>query len=71
MPIKFLVYKYSEPNMPKKLAIDMKPSVSKLCVLFCTCFLLKPTAHVYTKELNVHPQSQNGFCGIFVGIPQC
>ena len=32
------------------------------------CVLQKETAHVDTKELNRCHQSQNDFCGIFVGI---
>ena len=35
-----------------------------------SCVVQKSTAHVDTKALNMHHQSQNVFCGIFVGIPQ-
>ena len=38
--------------------------------LFFPCVVLKSTAHVDTKVLNVYHQSQKGFCGNFVGIPQ-
>ena len=38
--------------------------------LFCPCVVHKGTAHVETKTLNMHHQSQKGFRGIFVGIPQ-
>ena len=47
-----------------------KNSVSKPCVLFCPCVVQKATAHFDTKALNMCRQSQKGFCGILVGIPQ-
>ena len=39
-----------------------------LVILSMCC--IKATAHVETKTLNMRHQSQRGFCGIFVGIPQ-
>ena len=39
-------------------------------MLFCRFVVGKATAHVETKELNMHHQAQKCFCGIFVGIPQ-
>ena len=46
------------------------PSVSHLCVLFCSCVVRKATAQVKTKTLNMRHQAKKGFRGIFVGIPQ-
>ena len=54
----------------KKLETGMKTSVSHLRVLFFPCVVRKSTAHVETKTLNMRHQSQKGFCGIFVGIPE-
>ena len=48
----------------------MKPSVSHLRVLFCTCVVRKYTAHVDKKSLNMRHQVKKGFHGILVGIPQ-
>ena len=62
--------KDGEPNTPHKLATGMKSSVSHLHVLFCPCDVRKATAYVDTKALYLHHQSQNGFRGISVGIPQ-
>ena len=70
LPIKRLVNQDSEPTTTHKLETDTKPSVSNPRVLFCMCVVLKATAHVYTKELNICHQSQKNSCGIFVGIPQ-
>ena len=70
LPIKDLINKNGDPTTPHKLATDTKPSVSHLRVLFCPCVVRKDTAHVETKTLNMRPQSQKGFRGIFVGIPQ-
>ena len=68
--IKHLVNQDSEPTMSHKLATCTKPSVSNLRVLFCPCVVRKSTSHVDTKALNMCHQSQKGFPGIFVGIPQ-
>ena len=70
IPIIHLVNQDGEPTMSHKLETGTKPSVSNLCVLFHPCFVLKKTAHVDTKELNMCHQSQKGFRGIFVGSPQ-
>ena len=47
-----------------------KPSVSNIFVLYFPCVLRKATAHVDVKALNMRHQSQKGFWGIFVEIPQ-
>ena len=70
VPIKDLINKDGDLATPFKLAIGMKPSVSHLRVLFCSCVVRKATAHVGTKMLNMRHQAQKGFCGILVGIPQ-
>ena len=70
LPIKDLINKDGDPTKPFKLATGTKPSVSHLRVLFCPCVVRKATAHVGTKALNMRHQSQRGFRGIFVGIPQ-
>ena len=44
--------------------------MSHLRVLFCPCVVRKATEHVETKRLNMLPQAQKGFRGIFVVIPQ-
>ena len=56
--------------MPKKLATGTKPSVSNICALFILCVVLKATAHIDGKALNMRHQSQKGFRGIFFLIPQ-
>ena len=56
--------------MPFKLATGMKPLISHLRVLFCPYSVLKATAHVDKKALNMCHKAQKGFGGIFVGIPQ-
>ena len=70
IPIKYLVNQDGEPTDPHKLVTDIKPPVLNLRVLFCLCVLQKSTVYVDTKALNMHNQSQYGFCGIFVGISQ-
>ena len=70
LPIKDIINKDGNPTTPHKLATDTKPSVSHLHVLFCPCVVRKATAHVETKMLNMCHQSQKGFCGIFIGIPE-
>ena len=68
--IKDFTNEYNKPTTPFKRATGTKPSLSNLRVLFCLCLVQKATAHVGTKSLNMRYQSQNGFCGIIVGIPQ-
>ena len=68
--IKYMINKDGDPTTPFKLATGKKPSVSHLRVLFCPCVVHKATSHVGTKELNMRHQTQKGFRGIFVGIPQ-
>ena len=46
LPIKDLINEESDPTTPFKFATYTKPSVSHLCVLFCTCVVRKATAHV-------------------------
>ena len=70
LPIKYLINKDGDPSTPHKLATGTKPSVSHLRVLFFPCVVRKATAHVETKALNMRHQSQKGFCGFLVGIPQ-
>ena len=70
LPIKHLVNQYCEAITSYKLATGTKPSVSNLRVVFCPCVVQKSTSHVERKALNMHYQSQKGFRGIFVGIPQ-
>ena len=69
-PIKDLINKDGDATTPHKLATGMKPAVSQFRVLFCPCVVRKATAHIETKTLNMRHQSQKGFRGIFVGIPQ-
>ena len=69
-PIKDLVKGDGDPTTTYKLATGTKPSVSNLRVLFCPGVVRKSTSHVGTKVLNMRQQSQKGFRGIFVGIPQ-
>ena len=70
LPIKYLINEDSKPTAPCKLVTGTKPSISHLCVLFCSCFVKKSTAHIGKKVLNMRHQAQKDFCGIFVGIPQ-
>ena len=70
LPIKYLIKKDGYPTMPFKLGTCMKPSVSHLGVLFCPCVVRKATAHFGRKELHIRHQSQKGFHGNFVLIPQ-
>ena len=70
LPIKHLVKQDGEQTTPHKMETYTKPSVSKPRVLFCPCVVIKSTAHVETKALNIRHQSIKGFGGIFVGIPQ-
>ena len=39
-------------------------------MLFCPCVVRKATENIDKKALNIFHQSQKGFCGIFVIIPQ-
>ena len=52
------------------MATGTKHSVSHLRVLFFPCVVRKATSRVETKALNMRHQSQKGFRGIFVGIPE-
>ena len=70
LPIKDQINEDGEPTTPFKLVTGTKPSVSHLHVLFCPCVVRKATALVNKKALNMRHQAQNGFYGIFVGIPQ-
>ena len=70
LPIKHLINQDVEPTMPHKLVTGTEPSVSNIRVLFFLYVVKKTTAHVDTKALNMHHQSQKGFRGIFDGIPQ-
>ena len=70
LPIKHLVNQDGEPTTAYKLTTGKKYLVSNPHVLFCLCVVWKYTAHLDTKALNMIYQSQKGFCGIFVEIPQ-
>ena len=70
LPIKDMINEDGDPTTSHKLAIGTKPSVSHLHVLFSPCVVRKATAHVETKVLSMRHQAQNGFRGIFVGIPE-
>ena len=70
LPIKHLVNQYGEPTTIKKLETVTTTSVSNLIVVLFPCVVQKATAHVDKKALNTCHQSQKGFCGILVGIPQ-
>ena len=70
LPIKYLINEDGDTKTPHKLSTGAKPSVSNLRVLFCPCVVPKATAHVDTKKLNMRHQSQKGFRGIFVSIPE-
>ena len=70
LPIKDLINEDSNPTTPFKLSTGKKPSVSYLRVLFFPYVVRKATARLHTRALNMHHQSQKGFCGIFVVIPQ-
>ena len=70
LPIKPLANKDGLPTTPHKMATDTKLSVSKPSILLCLCVVTNSTAHAYKRLLNMRHQSQNIFCGIFIGIPQ-
>ena len=70
LPIKYIIKEDSNPTTPHKLATGTKLSVSHLRVLSCPCVVQKATANVEKRTLNMRHQSQKGFCGIFVDIPQ-
>ena len=70
LPIKDIIKEDGNPTTPHKMATGTKPSVSHLRVLSFPCVVRKATAHVETKMLNMRHQAQEGFCGIFVGIPE-
>ena len=70
LPIKDLINKGGKPTTQFKVVTGKKPSISHLCVLFCSCVVQKCTAHVGTKALNMGHQVQNCFRSIFVGIQQ-
>ena len=61
LPIKDLINEDGNPTTPQKLATGTKPSVSHLRVLFCPCVVVKATAHVETKTLNMRHQAQKWF----------
>ena len=70
LPIKDIINEDGDPTTPHELATGTKPSVSHLRVLFCPCVVWKAMAHVETNMLNMCNQAQQGFHGIFVGIPE-
>ena len=66
LPIKYLMNKYGNLTTSLKLAIDTKPSISNILMLFFPYVVQKATAHVDKKELNMRHKAQKGFCDIFV-----
>ena len=70
LQIRHLVNQDGEPTTPQRLVTGTKPSVSNLRVLFCPYVVQKATTHIDTEALNMCHKKQNGFHGIFVGIPQ-
>ena len=70
LPINHFINQDGEPTTPQKMSTGTKYSVSNKLVLFCPCVVQKLSAHVDVKVLNMRHQSQKGFWGIFVGIPQ-
>ena len=70
LPIKDTINEDSYPIRPYKLATGTKRSVLHLCVLFFPCVVQKGATHVDKKALNMRHQTQKGFRGIFVEIPQ-
>ena len=68
LPIKDLINKGGNPATPFKLATFMKPSVSHLRVLFFPCVVLKATAHVGKKALNMRHQAQKFFAVSLLGF---
>ena len=70
LPIKDMINADGDPTIPFKLATGTEPSVSYLCMLFCPCVVWKATANVDKKALNMHHQTQEGFRGILIGIPE-
>ena len=66
LPIKYPINIDGELTTPFNVVTGIKPSVSFICVLFCTCFVRKASSHVVTKALNMSHQGQNVFRSIFV-----
>ena len=69
LPIKDLINKDGNPNIPFQLTTGTDPSASHLRVSFCPCIVRKATAHVGKKALTMRHQEQKGCRGIFIGIP--
>ena len=65
--IKDMINNDGDLTMSFKLATGMKPSVSRLHVLFFTCVVRKASAHVGKKALNMRHQAQKGFRSIYAG----
>ena len=59
-------------SQPRHLNVQQERNLHYQIYGFYFVYVLykKATAHVGTKSLNMRYQSQNGFCGIIVGIPQ-
>ena len=68
LSIKYLINKDGDPTTTHELATCTEPSLSHLLVLFCTCVVRESTAQVEKKALDMRPQAQKGFRGIFIGI---
>ena len=59
--IRDMINEDDENTTPYKLGTGMKHSISHLRVLLFTCVVLKYTAHVGKKALNMRHQGQKGF----------
>ena len=72
LPIKYFINKDGNTTTPHKPETGMKPSVSNLSMLFLPRVIWKSTAHIDKKVLNMRDQAQTqkGFRGFFIGIPQ-
>ena len=69
LPIKHLVNHDGVPTTPHKLAAGTNLQYQTYVFIF-SFVLQKATSRIDTKELNIFHQSEKGFGGIFVGIPQ-
>ena len=58
LPINDLINEDGNPTTPFKIVTGMKPSVSRLCVLFFPYVVRKATAHADKKALNMCHQAQ-------------
>ena len=64
-----MIKNYGETNTPHKVATGTKPSVSNVRIILFPYVVWKATEQVDGNALNMSHQPQNGFLGIFFGIP--